>query len=175
MRLSIVLSFLMGVAALPAIAIAVWLGAYLFRTQYEQKTPAKRITLDLDRPDGMKDYIREWISASAIDDDRLLGVIENEPVTLIVRRNDVACSFETELITVDIDIAKGGRVHRLFISSKGMTLNESVSSTKQILTMLDAEHDKLKKWTKGAVAWSKTRSRGLTIRSRRWMPRIQRS
>jgi hypothetical protein len=55
-------SLLLGVAALPLIA----LGAYLLSTYNRQQVPERRITLDLDRPDGMKEYIQEWIPASAV-------------------------------------------------------------------------------------------------------------
>jgi hypothetical protein len=40
-------------------------------------------------------------------------------------------------------------------SSRGMVLNEAVSSMKQILAMMDAKPEKLNEWTKGALAWSK--------------------
>ena len=151
MNRTILTTLVMTVAALLAIAC----GVYLLSTHSAPKVPEKQITLNLDQPNGMKDYIQEWIPAWPEDQDELLGSIEDEPVTMTVRRKNSACSFETSLITVNIDNAQGGRVQRIFVSSRGMTLDESVSSMKQVLLMLDTRSDKLQKWVKGAMAWSR--------------------
>ena len=157
MQQSILRRVLLGVAVLPAIAvaIAIGLGAYMLSTSNDRKVPIKQIVFDLSYPDEIRRHVSEWIPFLPGETDELIGAIEGKPVEVVLKQASKECTFESALITVSIDVAKKGSVKRIFISSQGMTLDHAISSMQRILEMLDAKPDKLQKWTKGALAWSK--------------------
>lgn len=146
---------LLGIAVILTIAIA--RGTYVLskRGATNPTSATKRIVFDLARPAELKSHIKEWIPAYSGDQPERLGTIEDEPVLLVIKDADEECSFESELITVDIDPSQNGKVERIFIASKAMTLDQAVGSMKKILTILRADQRKLSKWTRGALAWTK--------------------
>ena len=139
-----------AVTAILAIAV----GAFLSGTGNKQKMPMKQIAFDLSRPEEMKSHVKTWLPLVPGDSGTLVGSVENEPLTIILRHNGHACSFESALITVDIDTTVNGRVDEVFIGSSPMTLHQAISSMERILKMLDTKSDKLNKWATGAVARS---------------------
>ena len=144
-----------GIAVILAIAVA--RGTYVLnrREAADPTSATKRIVFDLARPKKLKIHIKEWIPAYSGDQPELLGTIEDEPVLLIIKDADDECWFESELITVEIDPSQNGRVEKIFIASREMTLDQAVASMKKILKMVSAGEDKLREWTNGAMVWTK--------------------
>ncbi len=154
MRRSIAVTVLFGIAALPAVAIAVALGAYMLSKSNDQMVSKMRIILPLHRPDDIRKYISEWIPFLPGESNELVGSIEGKPVEIVLTDAGNECAFESSLVTVNMDVSKNGSVKRIFISSTGMALTRAISSMRRILEMLNANHEKLEKWSKGALSWS---------------------